>query len=211
MTRYPPVRTSGKWRNDATKRCCPLCRDRPQTLKHVLSNCSATVSDRLKWRHNKVLEVIRDGLQKANEGAHVWADEIPPSTQENAPAYIADHIMAYRPDISVETEHGVFIVELTVPHEDNLQKRHEDKMRKYRLLPLLYSDRTAGKPVTVICVEVGARGMLNTSWKELDDLLGKHKKATRSSVTQTAIYCSQYLFYKRNDVTWLPPGAVDGY
>jgi hypothetical protein len=51
--------------------------------------------------------------------------------------------------------------------------------------------------------------MLNTSWVQLDKLLGSHKKETRCAVTQAAIACSQVLFYKRNEKEWLAPVEVD--
>jgi hypothetical protein len=204
----PTAANVGLWRGAAGKRFCPWCERRPQTLKHVLSCCSSALDQgRYTWRHNKVLEIIRDGLVKANGDSHVWAD-LPPDTRESMPKYIGDHIMSYRPDLSVETARDVFIVELTVPFEDGLEAAHERKIKKYRTLPTLYR-RAAGKPVSLICVEVGARGMLNTSWVQLDKLLGSHKKETRCAVTQAAIACSQVLFYKRNEKEWLAPVEVD--
>ena len=52
-----------RW-NKSADDSCPLC-SRKQTLSHVLNDCPvALYQHRYTWRHNKVLEVIRDYLSR---------------------------------------------------------------------------------------------------------------------------------------------------
>jgi len=49
---------------------CKLC-GKPANLEHVLSSCSVALSEgRYTWRHDQVLRVIADVLDKARRGKH---------------------------------------------------------------------------------------------------------------------------------------------
>ena len=53
------------------------------------------------------------------------------------------------PDLVIEDEKTVTIVELTVPFETNLEARHRDKSLKYEFL----TTAITSKKCTVLCVE----------------------------------------------------------
>ena len=58
-----PSRTNlVKWSKE-TDPTCPLCREKPQTMEHVLSSCRVALANgRYTWRHNKVLEELTQAI-----------------------------------------------------------------------------------------------------------------------------------------------------
>jgi hypothetical protein len=62
------------------KGTCPLC-GLPQTLKHILCNCSFTARQgRYKWRHNKVLQLLQDNISQlllARKKLKAQTDDMP--------------------------------------------------------------------------------------------------------------------------------------
>ena len=113
------------------------------------------------------------------------------------------------------------MLELTSPWEENFDKWHKRKMRKYNQLVL---DLEEGKHngvkwnAQLLCVEIGARGALHEmAWGRMCGTFGITKgtrKALRNAMQDAAIRCSHFIFLCRHHKkrepqalldTWVPP------
>ena len=100
---------------------------------------------------------------------------------------------------SMETK-TVIMLELTSPWEENFDKWHKRKMRKYNQLVL---DLEEGKHngvkwnAQLLCVEIGARGALHEmAWGRMCGTFGITKgtrKALRDAMQDAAIQCSHFI------------------
>ena len=97
----------------------------PETLLHVVAGCQSYL-ERFTWRHDSVLNFLATNLQTVS-GSHLYVD---------LPRYKSPSIITgdtYRPDLLLLTSTGtLYIVELTVGFESNLQKNVERKKSKYK-------------------------------------------------------------------------------
>ena len=97
----------------------------------------------------------------------------------------------------------VLWIELTSPWEENMNDWHFKKLRKYQKL-----ERTAkrnGWNVTLLYIEVGARGYINNKWCSMSKTLGitnKESKALRHQSSTIAQKCSFYIYLSRANKEW---------
>ena len=116
---------------------------------------------------------------------------------------------------SMETK-TVIILELTSPWEENFDKRHKQKMRKYNQLVV---DLVQGKyngikwNAQLLCVEIGARGALHEiAWGCMCSTFGmskKIRKTLRNAMQDAAIQCSHFIFLCRYHKVWDPQALRD--
>ena len=113
---------------------------------------------------------------------------------------------------SMQTK-AVIWIELTSPWEENLTKKHFQKVDKYKKLAIAIDLREAKHhgvkwAVVPLCVEVGARGAINEqSWNWMCKHLG-FSKCSKHRLTQgvqdAAVACSYYTFLCHFLRTWEP-------
>jgi len=139
---------------------CPLCLKDSQNLVHVLNSCQvARDLRRYNARHDAVLgciyEVIRDHLPAT---ASVSADL---TTEYSFPCHIVSTDL--RPDIVIwdDTTKEVCLVELSVCFDSLFEDAAVRKQSRY--CELQASIAHAGYRVELITIEVGSRGLPNTS------------------------------------------------
>ena len=116
-----------------------------------------------------------------------------------------------KPDQIVYNQRGVFVVDVTVRHEDNkyLVQGHQDKIRKYsRLLPHLQRDLGASA-AEVLPIVVGTRGAMP---KETVKNLSKLKITDRKTLITIAMIAlrnsiEQYHMFMDYDATRRPAEA----
>ena len=111
-----------------------------------------------------------------------------------------------RPDLVVWSEEGkqLHIVELTVPHEDNIMDAHERKEARYEELILECED--AGWNVRYFPVEVCCRGYIAPSvskWLCAAGLNLRKRNDVLKVLQQTAEKASHWIWLKREDETWV--------
>jgi hypothetical protein len=116
---------------------------------------------------------------------------------------------------SMETK-TVIMLELTSPWDENLGKRHKQKMEKYNQLVI---DLEQGKHngiewnAQLLCVEIGARGTLHEmAWGRMCSTFGiskKTRKALRDVMQDAAIQCSHFIFLCRYHKVWDPQALRD--
>ena len=107
----------------------------------------------------------------------------------------------------------VTCIDLTSPWEENLTKKHFEKMDKYNMLAIdLRDGKHHGVKWTVVplCVEVGA--INEQPWNWMCKLLGFSKCSKRQltqGVQDAAVSCSYYIFLCRFLRAWEPQALVD--
>ncbi|XP_066932294.1 uncharacterized protein [Clytia hemisphaerica] len=110
-----------------------------------------------------------------------------------------------KPDIVVWcTERKVvFLVELTVPHEDNINAAQVRK--DYRYEELLEKCEDAGQDATHHSVEVGCRGFVGNRLKKWLINIGLPKRTINKSIKEleeVTEKASHWIWLKRNDEFW---------
>ena len=178
-----------KWNKTQDKKC-GLCGG-SQTLKHVLSACKQSLAmGRYTWRHNQVLRVIAEAVDKAvleansregissealGQGSRSSSAKLVGLLEEASDWKVAADLEgrrtyaavfkenAARPDIVAlsTSRRTAVLVESTVPFESNMSESHEFKLAKYEVLrEALHAD---GDKVHLFAVEVGTRRFAGAS------------------------------------------------
>lgn len=146
---------------------CRKCRGMPETLAHILGQCTHTKAQRIR-RHDDIVDLVMAEIPKRNKEAVVLKE---PRIENNG--------VALKPDLVVKSQGRVFVVDVTVRHEDGsyLDNGRREKIEKYSpLLPTL-----KGKMGTsigdVLPIVIGARGALpKTTIEALQRLNIKNRK-----------------------------------
>ena len=97
----------------------------------------------------------------------------------------------------------VYILELIVPHEDNIGAAHERKQRRYE--GLVAELEATGWKVDYFPVEVGCRGYVGTSvrrWLSKAGLGPRKASTLVRELQETAQQASHWIWNKREDNTW---------
>ena len=111
-----------------------------------------------------------------------------------------------KPDLVIwsEEEKELHLVELTVPHEDNIKAAHERKENRYEAL--VEECEEAGWKATHFPVEIGCRGFIATSvrkWMRAAGLGPKKGRAMTKALQETVEKASHWIWLKREDTTWI--------
>ena len=118
----PTGQNLARWNLSATSDCrnCLL----PETLLHVVAGCKSYLN-RYTWRHDSVLNFLAKTLSSVSD-AKLFAD---------LPGYNSPSIITgdeYRPDmLLITSDNTLYVAELTVGHESNLENNSIRKNYKY--------------------------------------------------------------------------------
>ena len=102
-----------------------------------------------------------------------------------------------------EEEKEVHLVELTVPHEDNINLAHERKENRYEAL--VGECEEAGWKTMHFPVEVGCRGYIATSitkWMRVAGLCTRKRNTLTKALQETVEKASHWIWVKREDTSW---------
>jgi hypothetical protein len=151
--------------NDARCRHCK----QQETLPHVLNHCPYNM-DRVRQRHDTILERIRKATEHGNRDKKVLVNQKPPGYNDNI-----------KPDLVVldEQTKTATIVDLVIPFEDfhnnAFSKAHELKVAKYTELADWY--RSRGYETQLDAIIYGSLGAIyHANLHVLTTLLGIQKK-----------------------------------
>ena len=103
-----------------------------------------------------------------------------------------------------EEEKLVHLVELTVPHEDNLQDAHHRKLSRYK--ELVEECEEMGWKTAHYPVEVGCRGFVGVStrrWLRVSGLGQRQMGGVIKKLQEVVEKASHWIWLKRDDDTWL--------
>ncbi|KAI8428025.1 hypothetical protein MSG28_002319 [Choristoneura fumiferana] len=129
---------------DGTVDICRACRRPGESLRHIISGCSHLANGEYLHRHNLVARIIhqqlalRYGLVDSEVPYYRY---VPAPFLENGRAtlywdrsVITDRtIVANKPDIVLtdRSNRQAVLVDITIPHDENLVKAEKDKLSKY--------------------------------------------------------------------------------
>ena len=178
---------------------CPLCKAEPQTLIHVLNACKTALDGRrYNTRHDAVLaELYSTFTKNLPQGTRSITDL---ESEYTFPLHIA--LTDLRPDIVWwnDSTKQVTLLELTIPFDTLLEDAARRKQAKYQ--DLVDSVEESGYTVTLVTVEVGARGVPNIkAFSKLQSLLGLPNKAAKDLMSRAcgqAIKGSYRIWCMRN-------------
>jgi hypothetical protein len=174
---------------------CPLC-DKPQTNKHVLSNCSSPIAlDRYTKRHNRILEIVLNWIvSNLSSNCTLYADLMHVNVKP-----VVDIFNSVRPDIAVKIGKHVHILELTIFHETNLVKSKEYKAHKYTDIDNLKCSVISDCSVSIHTLEITVLGFRSdisafTSACHLPNILEDISKLLTTAALNSSfdIYCSRH-------------------
>jgi hypothetical protein len=129
---------------------CRKCHAQKKTLGHILGQCIHT-KDRIR-RHNEIKDYILQVVEKDNE-----------AVVTNEPTLRSSEGSVLKRDLVIKNREGVFVVDVTVRHEDGdyLQLPRKNKMDKYeKLLPDL-QQRLKAENEDVLPIVIGTRGVIS--------------------------------------------------
>ena len=184
------------WKKKNTN-LCPLCNEK-QTLIHVLNACNTALNlRRYNERHASVLSELYSSIKS----------HLAPSmsvTVDLKDYNFPQHIVAtnLRPDMVCweELRRNIWFIELTVCYELCFQSAANRKEERY--LDLVTSAESAGYTAQIITLEVGSRGLVNsTGFDELAKVFKIRKRDLNhllTNLSRIAILRSHNIWCHRN-------------
>jgi predicted nuclease of restriction endonuclease-like RecB superfamily len=178
---------------------CRKCRAQPETLGHILRQCTSTKSQRIR-RHDEIKDLILDKVNITVADATI--------TRE--PTIELPNGGKLKPDMVIKNHEGVFVVDVTVRHEDGdyLVKGRLNKREKYApLLPIL-RERVATTSAEVLPVVIGRRGAMPAESVETLRRIGIKDRKTLFTISLIALRSSIELYHAFMDFDRAPNAGV---
>ncbi|CAB4018164.1 Hypothetical predicted protein [Paramuricea clavata] len=190
----PTRKNLSKWGLSSTSDCS-FCSS-PETLLHVIAGCKTYLDEgRFTWRHDSVLNFLASTLT-AVKNSTLYAD-IPGFM--NPSVITGDRL---RPDLLLVTENRcLYILELTVGYESNLQVNANRKRQKYR--DLINEQEADYDKVNFVNLSLSTFGVFGRSSENFDGMLSslkcdaKYSKYIKKQIVNICIR-TYYVFSKRN-------------
>ncbi len=191
---------------------CNFC-DSKETLHHVLNNC-VHMLPRYLWRHNSILtHIIKTISKDLSEQWKIYSD-LPDAMQGCSTIPTDILVTAQKPDLVIRDSESksIFIIELSVPFERNIEDTHKKKIDRYE--NLISDIKDSGYSVRYYALEVGSRGYISQeNTKRLKDLLHKLKCNTKLSVPKQALskislISSFIIYHSKTEAGWCEPSFI---
>jgi len=191
---------------------CKLCGNK-ETLLHVLNNCKLMLNQgRYTWRHNSVLNFIYNALKPKESNLEFHVD-LPGSLTGISTIPIDIVITLQRPDLVIidRKKNKVYVIELTIPFDINVNDAHKRKSNKYE--NLVNDIKEAGYETAYHAIEIGSRGYVTKdNRKRLLDIINitgqiskKEFNVAINNIKKTAILASYCVFYSKYESSWIEP------
>lgn len=170
---------------DGTVDICRACHLPGETIRHITSGCSSLANTEYLHRHNQAARILHQelALKYGLVGVRVpYYKYLPEPVLENDRArlywdrsIITDRtIPANKPDIVLmdRSQSRVFLVDVTIPCDENLVKAERDKFVKYLELADEVTDMWGVGSTEIIPVVVSTNGLIPTSLRRHLQRLG---------------------------------------
>jgi len=151
---------------------CRLCKEKEETVSHIVSECSKIAQTEYKKRHDRVATAIHWAICKKSGLPHTekWYDHrAEPVTENEHVKLLWDFtvqtdrtIQARRPDLILidKIVDECKIIDVAVPGDTRVVKKEEEKIEKYRDLAIEIG-RIWKKKAKTIPIVIGALGTLS--------------------------------------------------
>ena len=174
---------------------CTFCKEH-ETLSHVIAGCKEYLDQgRYTWRHNSVLSFIARTLSSVKD-VSLYVD----LDGWESPCVITG--MELRPDLLAVKGATLYIMELTVGFEANIEKNAARKEAKYEELSRRLNDEY--DEVNFVNVSMGSIGLFGKSCNSFLTMMSSIGIGEKSSTyimktaANIALRCSYYIFCRRN-------------
>mgnify|MGYP003407069818 CR=1 FL=1 len=208
----------GKRSNSKCKHC-----SNHETLHHILNNCKIYLDQgRYTWRHNNVLSFISSAISSAYSSLPT----IMPTILTDLPTFAVTSQTTIpieliptnlRPDLTLIWHHlkQIAIIELSIPFETNIYNRHTSKHNKYS--PLVADLESRGWETTLLCFEVGSRGLITSQNSKTFLQIFPHTMPKKQAntylkkVSEISVTSSFSIWNTRLDLTWPNPPLLNSF
>ena len=162
---------------------CRVCKEKPETARHIVSACPKLAQEEYKKRHDKVALRIHWELAKKHniEHAEKWYDHIPAAVAEtdtiqlkwDSTIYTNNRLAHNRPDITlIDKESNEWtLIDIAVPFDQNIVKTEDEKVERYQDLAFEIKREHRNAKVEVIPVVIGALGAYSKNAKNFVERL----------------------------------------
>jgi hypothetical protein len=131
---------------------CRKCHIQKETLGHILGQCVYTKKERIN-RHDEIKDFILQKITEEDTDAVVTRE---PTLHSPG--------MVLKPDLVVKNQKGVFVVDVTVRHEDgDYLEMGRSKIEKYSQLLADIQERFGSEKGEVLPIVIGTRGAIPKS------------------------------------------------
>ena len=163
---------------------CRMCREKGETVQHIICECKKLAQREYKRRHDTVAKLVHWTLcEKYNlERTERWYEHCPNGIVENDDVKLiwdiniqCDNIIeARRPDLILVDKKGksCVIVDIAVPGDCRVREKELEKIEKYQNLKIELKRLWSLKKVEIVPVVVGALGCISKGFSRWMDILG---------------------------------------
>ena len=184
-----------RWKRSLNPNCLLCGNTKPQTNKHVLSNCDSSVAlNRYRTRHDAILILLARWLQSVLGPAQALYADL--DALNFLP--VRDLFKSFRPDIAIVDASTIHTWKLTVCHESNFASSKLYKQNKYRFLGDDKTSFAGNRLVISHTMEVSTLGLASdtkdfTSATKLPDIPNSlwHLVACQALSSTFGIYCTR--------------------
>ena len=191
----PTRKNLHKWGVSTTSECA-FCLS-PESLLHIVAGCKTCLNEgRFTWRHDSVLNLIASTLKSLNY-SNLYVD---------LPGYLSPSVITgdtLRPDLVLTIENKcIYILELTIGFESNLQTNATRKREKYQ--DLINKQLNYYEEAKFVNVSISSLGVFSETSLDLVEMLkdlemDMHcRKYLVRKIINTCIRSTYYIFCKRN-------------
>ena len=153
---------------------CRKCKDKDETINHIVSECPALAQNQYKKRHDTVAKALHWSLCNKYQisCSNKWYEHQPDPVIENEQVKLLwDHairtdrvIRAHRPDLALidKINRRVSLIDVSVPWDSRVEEKEREKLDKYQDLKMELQ-RIWEIPVEVVPIIIGALGTIPSS------------------------------------------------
>ena len=185
---------------------CSFCLS-PETLQHVVSICNSYLADgRYTWRHNSVLFILARSVSSL-QNCSLYAD---------LPFFSSPFLItgdSLRPDLAlISPDNTLYLLELTVGFETNIEKSSNRKATKYK--PLLRDLNYPYRSINFVNLSMSALGIFDSSSDSvmtmMDDLGLDNNTGNQviKKIIDLSVRCTYCIFCRRNKA-WTNPELLE--
>ena len=181
---------------------CSLCKLKPQTNLHVLSNCGSDIAlERYKFRHNAILRLLFEWLQTVINDTYTVCVDLDTVPQN---CWISEVLYEnVRPDLLLFNNSKIIILELTVCHESNLQKSKIYKQNKYADIKNFLQPKFRKHSVRLFTFEISVLGFISSLTNFCSILsIPELAKSVKSNLINSVLNSTYGIYCKRN-MNWI--------
>ena len=185
-----------RWKKIADSSCQMCSGSKPQTNKHLLSNCSNPLMlEQYLHRHNEILKLFSSWIdQNKSSSQQLFTD-----LDSGNPISEVFHD-SVRPDLILSDDSTILVLELTVCHETNLQSSKAYKLNKYKNISSLRREQWRNIQVKLFTLEISNLGFLSDlSQFTAAACLPNLPSVLKLKLIHSAINCSFNIYGNRND------------